>query len=193
MSTPAAWHPDPLGRHELRYWDGAKWTEHVSNAGATSIDPLDDGDEGSGQNGVEADASAPVAEGGATSTPSSSQSTAPAPPAPAASPAGQFDQALATVATQAANRIATSALIVGIIALVFSVIPLLGAIVGFPLGGFAVIAGIIGFLASKKSGQGRGASIAGLILGGLAVAVAAFQAIVLGRLADEFSVFLGLF
>jgi uncharacterized protein YxjI len=39
-SSPAAWHPDPLGRHELRYWDGTSWTEHVSNAGVTATDPL---------------------------------------------------------------------------------------------------------------------------------------------------------
>ncbi|MFN3254676.1 MAG: phospholipid scramblase-related protein [Ilumatobacter sp.] len=40
-SLPAAWHPDPTGRHELRYWDGAAWTAHVSNAGVTGTDPLD--------------------------------------------------------------------------------------------------------------------------------------------------------
>jgi uncharacterized protein YxjI len=38
-STPAAWHPDPLGRHELRYWDGAQWTEHVSSHGKAAVDP----------------------------------------------------------------------------------------------------------------------------------------------------------
>ncbi len=40
-TTPANWYPDPMGRHQLRYWDGAKWTEHVSNNGATAIDHLD--------------------------------------------------------------------------------------------------------------------------------------------------------
>ena len=25
----AAWHPDPSGRHERRYWDGLRWTQHV--------------------------------------------------------------------------------------------------------------------------------------------------------------------
>lgn len=39
MTSPAAWHPDPLHRHELRYWDGARWTEHVSDRGQTSVDP----------------------------------------------------------------------------------------------------------------------------------------------------------
>ena len=39
--NPANWHPDPLGRHELRYWDGAAWTDHVSNQGVTGTDPVD--------------------------------------------------------------------------------------------------------------------------------------------------------
>lgn len=38
--TAAAWHPDPTGRHELRYWDGTQWTEHVSDAGVQSTAPL---------------------------------------------------------------------------------------------------------------------------------------------------------
>jgi uncharacterized protein YxjI len=38
-SSPAAWHPDPYGRHELRYWDGTQWTEHVSSHGQQSLDP----------------------------------------------------------------------------------------------------------------------------------------------------------
>jgi uncharacterized protein YxjI len=40
MTTPAQWHPDPTGRHQHRYWDGAQWTDHVSDNGATSIDPV---------------------------------------------------------------------------------------------------------------------------------------------------------
>ncbi|MGD9701928.1 MAG: phospholipid scramblase-related protein [Acidimicrobiia bacterium] len=40
-NTPANWYPDPMGRHELRYWDGARWTEHVSTSGQTAIDHLD--------------------------------------------------------------------------------------------------------------------------------------------------------
>ncbi|HEX4866111.1 MAG TPA: phospholipid scramblase-related protein [Acidimicrobiales bacterium] len=37
--TPPNWYPDPLGRHELRYWDGSQWTEHVSSHGRQSVDP----------------------------------------------------------------------------------------------------------------------------------------------------------
>jgi Protein of unknown function (DUF2510) len=39
VATPAGWHRDPHGRHELRCWDGARWTEHVSNRGTTATDP----------------------------------------------------------------------------------------------------------------------------------------------------------
>ncbi len=39
-ATPANWHPDPTGRHEYRYWDGAAWTDHVSDQGVTATDPV---------------------------------------------------------------------------------------------------------------------------------------------------------
>ena len=39
--NPANWHADPTGRHELRYWDGAAWTDHVSDQGVTTTDPVD--------------------------------------------------------------------------------------------------------------------------------------------------------
>jgi len=34
------WYPDPAGRHQLRYWDGRRWSEHVADDGAASTDPL---------------------------------------------------------------------------------------------------------------------------------------------------------
>lgn len=34
------WYPDPAGRHQLRYWDGRRWSEHVADDGAASSDPL---------------------------------------------------------------------------------------------------------------------------------------------------------
>lgn len=40
MSVQAGWQPDPMGRHEFRYWDGASWTEHVASGGEQGIDPL---------------------------------------------------------------------------------------------------------------------------------------------------------
>jgi hypothetical protein len=35
------WRADPTGRHEHRYWDGERWTDQVSDAGAPSTDPYD--------------------------------------------------------------------------------------------------------------------------------------------------------
>jgi hypothetical protein len=37
--APAQWLPDPFGRFELRYWDGATWTDHVASGGRQQVDP----------------------------------------------------------------------------------------------------------------------------------------------------------
>ena len=37
-AAPAAWYPDPSKRFELRYWDGAEWTEHVARSGQQFTD-----------------------------------------------------------------------------------------------------------------------------------------------------------
>jgi len=34
------WHPDPSGRHQLRWWDGQRWTEQVSDGASVGVDPL---------------------------------------------------------------------------------------------------------------------------------------------------------
>ena len=36
---PPDWYPDPLGRHERRYYDGEQWTDRVSSHGRESVDP----------------------------------------------------------------------------------------------------------------------------------------------------------
>lgn len=36
--APAGWHPDPAARHELRWFDGSQWTNHVSDDGVASTD-----------------------------------------------------------------------------------------------------------------------------------------------------------
>lgn len=33
------WHPDPSGRHQYRWWDGAAWTERVADWSGSGIDP----------------------------------------------------------------------------------------------------------------------------------------------------------
>lgn len=43
MTEPGSgWYGDPTGRHELRYWDGQRWTRHVSDEGVQDSDPLHD-------------------------------------------------------------------------------------------------------------------------------------------------------
>ena len=39
-TPPAAgWFPDPSGEFQLRYWDGLRWTPHVSTDGVVATDP----------------------------------------------------------------------------------------------------------------------------------------------------------
>ena len=38
--NPPRWVPDPTGRHQYRYWDGAQWTDHVSDHGVTSTESV---------------------------------------------------------------------------------------------------------------------------------------------------------
>ena len=39
-NPPFGWYEDPSGRHEKRYWDGTRWTEHVSDGEVRSSDPV---------------------------------------------------------------------------------------------------------------------------------------------------------
>ena len=38
-AAAAGWFPDPAGRHQLRYWDGTSWTEHVRDQQVAGVDP----------------------------------------------------------------------------------------------------------------------------------------------------------
>jgi hypothetical protein len=37
---PPAWHPDPSGRHQFRYWDGEHWTSYVADGAQQATDPI---------------------------------------------------------------------------------------------------------------------------------------------------------
>jgi uncharacterized protein YxjI len=39
-SYPPGWYPDPVGRHEYRWWDGTTWTDQASSGGQVVLDPL---------------------------------------------------------------------------------------------------------------------------------------------------------
>jgi hypothetical protein len=45
--APGRWLGDPSSRHQYRYHDGTRWTEHVSDNGAVGFDPLPPGMSGS--------------------------------------------------------------------------------------------------------------------------------------------------
>ena len=38
VTVPPGWYPDPLRRHEQRYWDGRDWTTHVANGSEATSD-----------------------------------------------------------------------------------------------------------------------------------------------------------
>jgi hypothetical protein len=40
-SKAAAWQTDPRHRHQLRYWDGGRWTEYAADNGQQVTDPID--------------------------------------------------------------------------------------------------------------------------------------------------------
>jgi hypothetical protein len=40
-SADEAWKPDPTSRHELRYFNGTMWTDHVADAGVQTVDPYE--------------------------------------------------------------------------------------------------------------------------------------------------------
>ena len=37
-AVPPGWYADPWARHEVRYWDGSRWTAYVGSAGVTGYD-----------------------------------------------------------------------------------------------------------------------------------------------------------
>jgi hypothetical protein len=40
-TTAAAWQPDPTHRHQVRYWDGVRWTEYAADNGQQVTDPVE--------------------------------------------------------------------------------------------------------------------------------------------------------
>jgi hypothetical protein len=42
VPTAAEWLPDPSGAHEFRYWDGAQWTDYVSDGGLRGRAPYEE-------------------------------------------------------------------------------------------------------------------------------------------------------
>lgn len=169
MSIPAAWHPDPLGRHEHRYWDGSQWTEHVADAGQVGRDPLEQGGAPTGAGAAASDAGAvPSGRSTAAAQPQPSQQQ----PFPQATTpqAGQAQTAPGGGAAGASNGMATAALIFGVLALLVSWVPFIG-LLGVVGGILALVLGALGRGRARQMATGAGLAIGGMVTGGLAVLV----------------------
>lgn len=96
---PPGWFPDPTGRHDHRWWDGAAWTGHVADAGVAAHDPLPPASRPTG---------APLGAGGAAAAPA------------AADPLG--------AGTRQGRRepLAVAALVTALVGLVLVLIPVVG-------------------------------------------------------------------
>ncbi len=58
-STPAGWYADPAGSDRLRWWDGTRWTDHLTDAPAASAASTPTGQQGAhGSAGQHAEAPA---------------------------------------------------------------------------------------------------------------------------------------
>ncbi len=40
MADSGKWFPDPTGRGDRRYWDGASWTDRVTRRGVSATDSM---------------------------------------------------------------------------------------------------------------------------------------------------------
>jgi hypothetical protein len=180
MSIPAAWHPDPLGRHEYRYWDGTAWTEHVSDQGQVGQDPL------SSEPVPTTDAWATPAQqpgqtGAGTHDPGQGPWQQPSqsgqqPPAAGQPPQQTWQQPqqpaqpayVPPTAEGGSNGLALAALIIGLLSLLIAWIPFIG-LMGAVGGVVAIILGVFGRGRAKKVETGAGLAITGIISGAVAL------------------------
>ena len=142
MTWTPGWFPDPTGRHDHRWWDGAAWTAHVADAGVAGSDALDspEAPDRSGLRGPSA------------------------PSAPTGSPVHR------TAPAQGSNDpVAVAALVVGLIAVPLSLLPGLGLV---PAAAALVLGLIARSRIKGSGRHGDGVAIAGLVLGIVALLIA---------------------
>jgi len=153
MSSPAAWHNDPTGKHDHRWWDGTKWTEHVA-------DPQPSQPSWQQPGGAGPDATA--------QQPSWQQPQQGHGGDPYAQQPAWDNSAVYTQNTGGTDGVAVAALVVGILSLLTSwfVLGGLGGIIALVLGLVA-----LGRIKRNRSG-GRGMAITGVVTGILSILVA---------------------
>ncbi len=181
MDSPAAWHPDPTGAHDHRWWDGTRWTEHVADAGVAAVDPIEGGGPPSSDPAgttQQLDRHATSATGGPGSGPAT-----PASDAGATQPV--WSQGAAGAGAPRAGRaqgtdgygapstgndgMAIAALVVGVISLLIAWIPFVGllGVVG------GIVALVLGIVARKRitrtRAEGGGLAVGGIVTGAIAL------------------------
>lgn len=146
--TPAGWYPDPEDPAQLRYWDGAVWTDHRH-----PVDPV---------------APAPATETQAAEAPQFAFTPTPsAPPAAPGYPAAPAYGAAPGYAAPAQNVPALVGLILAIVGTVLGLLLGVFVLVGIA-GGIVSIVGLIQanrMRAAGTPGDRRGLALAGIIVG----------------------------
>jgi hypothetical protein len=181
VNSPAAWHPDPSGAHDHRYWDGERWTEHVADAGVASVDPLPDApadteviEQVDGPGEAEPQPAPPTGEPiGDPATPPNDAwagGTAAAPPGGSGQPSAWAGYASSGpnwgTAPAPSTGLATTALVLGIVSLPLLIFFGLGALLGIA----AIVVGIIALGRAKRGeAAGRGLAIGGIATGAVSV------------------------
>ncbi len=141
----SGWFPDPIRRHEHRYFNGVTWTADVADGGHRFVDPL-----GTSPNSRQSGS----AESGTTG-----------------------------------NRIATAALICGLVGGFVAWMPFVVAI-GVVLGVLAIVFGIKGLRRSRVVGLGRGFAITGITSGAVALALSIVGVVLSVKVLTEFTNFI---
>ena len=198
----ARWSPDPLGRYQLRWWDGSAWTDQVSVDGsAVAADPL-------GVTTVQAEVAPDRLVVGSLDSPSAPPVPVQNAPLPQQQPpqvqyipaqqpqqqtpnfnlpgGGAWAAPQQVVVTNASKSpgMAISSLILGVGAFFVALIPVVG-LASIPFAIVGVCLGIAGIMRSLKGFEGRGLSIAGLVAGLAALFVSAIYLFAFGSAASQ--------
>jgi hypothetical protein len=143
----AGWFPDPMQRHQFRWWTGAGWSEHVSDGGTSGIDPL--ANQAPAQPTVATQA--PPLE---RSVPYPPQTTYPAQQPYGQQPYGQQPPRQTLIGPPPVSGVAASATAVGWITLAGAVVAAVGALLNWLDAGFSTANGLdvpVAFLVDYKT------------------------------------------
>lgn len=158
-NVPAGWYPAPHANGAQRYWDGARWLDWTPEQAAAAQRDVTSASPGPAAASTPGEQShADDAAGGLAPTGDA------APPVEVTGVAGQ------PIIVRPPRGLALSALIVGIIAVLAALVPVLGTIL-------AIAAIVLGIIALVRQ-QPRGLSITGLALGAVALLVSVIMLVV---------------